>query len=639
MRRNAVDPCKICRIHRKKCVRDSNEAVCSRCNRLEIECITGSDDSDDTLDDYSTKALDGDCKVQDWQADLVRINSEMQGLIAVKTQLEQALVSAQQNRPMEWQFSITNGVMQLETPIQTMEELLMFTQASIRYLSPFTGIFKRDPVHFETPTLSFTFGLTQLIQRRELFRPRRKRFATLQYHDNTNEDLTRLSAAEYRAIIDHLIPLYLEHCIILGLLHIPTFFEYYRSVENPMDDAVILSVCVDALASLRTMLTYSPIKKRILAEVFSDRCKELLFELYDDPKRKLEVIVTTSLLQTYLSDVMLNYLEASRLLSVALLACKDLVKDYDGMSPVKRAIFQRHCFYLEMCQREYQMVFDDKIDFRLPDFIDTMDMLDDESEKTKSYIQICNYYIHLVADPYMSTLLEKIHRVFGGRSCDMHLEDILLFEPFIKDWWSSLPKNLRLCDDPFQPDAYKLVKRTVPSTTLLPFAGINFFISAFCSSILRPSVMPTSENTATIQIIQSVRKRLITLALNACKVLIHSLAVNWNPGTSDTPSFSFPVITVAHYCLEKVASCPDIPFPRELLDMLKESTEVKLRSQMPPGHEVPSSSSIIATYRGGLKQSQYDVYEQYPFPGDALMSDVIRSAVIQLDEQIALLQQ
>ncbi|KAI8144718.1 hypothetical protein BJV82DRAFT_605984 [Fennellomyces sp. T-0311] len=628
--RDAIEPCKICKLRRKKCVRSISKTECDRCLEFQIECrITG-----DGLEDLeiSLRAKDGDQQLEKWRADVDRLNSEMQQLAEMKTDLEQTTTAQPQPGMMEWQLCITNGVMRLDTPIKTMEELLMFSQASIRYLSPFAGVFKRAPLRFESTTISISFGLLGAIQRQELLKPRNKRFAALGY-GNTNID--NLTPDEYRGIIDHLISLYLRHCVsVFGLLHVPTFLEYYHSVNDPLDNALILAICVDALVNLRQALPYSPIKKRILADALYDRCKDLLFDLYDDPQRKLEVIFTTTFLQRYLSDVTLNALEAGRLASVALLLCVDLRKSTNGNTAIHRALLQRHYLYLEASARLYQMTHEGKVDFTLPETVGEVEILDDEPEITKTYIALYNHIFRFLGSRYITTILGTLNSIYLGQSCEILLEDLLQLEPLAREWWSSLPDDFRLCDDPFDPKAYPLVEQVLPPKQLFPFLVLHVVSCSVSSSVLKPDVSPSPDNTTTINVIQAVREKLISQALNSCKVLVHSLKMNLNPDTSDIPSISLAVMLYVHYCLDKIARCADIPFPQDLLDLLKEAVNTKLDILISAEHEVPPSSSLLVTSLESSTVSPYDVYERYPFANEAQNADVLRSAVRQLDKYL-----
>ncbi|KAI8144968.1 hypothetical protein BJV82DRAFT_667505 [Fennellomyces sp. T-0311] len=152
---------------------------------------------------------------------------------------------------------------------------------------------------------------------------------------------------------------------MFGLVHQPTFLEYYRRLDNPTNDALVLAICVDALPQIRHMLKYNSSEIRALIDIFYDRCRDLLFDMYDDPTKKLQIIMTTTLLQQYVSDVVLNFAEARLIISLALL---------------------RHYFRLEMLNRTHRLLEEYKIDFTMSTSMEMMEVLDDEPEKTKEYM-------------------------------------------------------------------------------------------------------------------------------------------------------------------------------------------------------------------------------------------------------------
>ena len=106
----------------------------------------------------------------------------------------------------------------------------------------------------------------------------------------------------------------------------------------------------------------------------------------------------------------------------------------------------------------------------------------------------------------------------------------------IKSWWDDLPPHFKICDDPFQPDGYKLVEKSVSSNYLGPFSTVHLLTAIIASSILQPHAMPASESAATVETIQIVREKLVSLALNSCKVLVYALNDNWVPQVNEIPT-------------------------------------------------------------------------------------------------------
>ncbi|KAI8144873.1 hypothetical protein BJV82DRAFT_606563 [Fennellomyces sp. T-0311] len=525
------EPCAACKTLRKKCVRQNGDTgECDRCIKKGEKCVTESEAS--SLSDSSELSIteDSGSELQDWCAVVAELDSKIG---AIEADLEQSLVQVKRQAPVEWKLGLLNGTIQLETPIRTMEELFIFTQASIRYLSPFSGLFIQRPVRFQSTSISISLGVSSEVQRKELINPRRSRFSTLDY----NKEFTKLSASfDHRIVVNGLVMLYLEHynpCT--GFLHRPTFLQQYYALDDPMDSALTIAVCIDALFTLLHMLTYTPDEIRMLADMFYIRCRDLLFDMYDDPKQKLNVVLVTSLIQKYVADVRLNDLEANRLVTIGLLVCTDLAQYRTNLTPVEWVLFQRSYFRLKVSNLSHTVIHNSEIDISVPEEIKDMDVLDDESEKTKKSIRMTNEIIRLIGSPYISYLLGKVTNIFYGRPCDILLEDIVRFEATIKGYWNNLLAIYRICDDPFDPYGYKLVQGKVDPCHLLPFVVLHIVTGLITSSILQPHVIPSSENSAVAETIQVIKIRLRTLAVNSCRVLVHALNDNWVPSTDHIP--------------------------------------------------------------------------------------------------------
>ena len=336
--------------------------------------------------------------MQNWDTTLDALNSTMK-------QLERKVAQIRWESSLEWNLSFVNGTLQLDTPIQSMEELFMFTQASMRYLSPFSGLFMKQPVRFDSTVVSITFGVSTVIQREELLKPRkRKRFWSLSHSHNNS--FTELSAVNYRPIIDRLVMLYLErYNPYLGLIHRPTFLAHYYSMDNLMNSAVTLAICIDTLIKARHLIKYTSYEIGMLAELFYTRCRELLFAMYDDPARKVEIVVATSLITQYVSDLLLNHLESNRLTSIAKLLCSELASRRDQLTPVQWVLLQRNHVNLEFYYRQYQVVYEDKVNFPLLSLYGDLEVLDDEPEETRTSIHLINEVFRFVGSPYISALM------------------------------------------------------------------------------------------------------------------------------------------------------------------------------------------------------------------------------------------
>ena len=300
----------------------------------------------------------------------------------------------------EWQLAIVDGHMRLLSTIRTIDELDMYTQASLRYLSPFTAIFETEWIQFNSRSVSIALGSKTFIRRDTSKKPRKK-FNMVGFEDNNNSVLDYAENAD--KLINHYLISYNE---MAGLLHAPTFRKYYENLDNPLTDALSLAVCVDAVVSVRDGLDYTSIQRRHLADYFYTQCKDMLFDLFDDPTCKLKAVMTTTLLQRYLIEMVIDCFEARRLATIALLICVDLDVRYikKKMEPVERVIYQRHRLYLEIYNQTFDMLLEDKVDFTATASIH-LDTLDDESEKTKEYVALYNHIFRFVGSTYHMNLM------------------------------------------------------------------------------------------------------------------------------------------------------------------------------------------------------------------------------------------
>ena len=77
-----------------------------------------------------------------------------------------------------------------------------------------------------------------------------------------------------------------------------------------------------------------------------------------------------------------------------------------------------------------------------------------------------------------------------------------------------------------------------------------------------------------------------------------------------------------------------MPFPFQLLFMIKDNFNQRKVELLPADHEVPSSASLLLSLLENPNQPLMDLYEQYPLPGYAMLSDVGCTSFSQLDQHL-----
>lgn len=78
----------------------------------------------------------------------------------------------------------------------------------------------------------------------------------------------------------------------------------------------------------------------------------------------------------------------------------------------------------------------------------------------------------------------------------------------MREWWKSLPDELRVCDDPYSPDALDGIKRDTNITALLVLHTITALVHA---SILKPQIRSGTED----DFLHAMRQRALTMAIRS----------------------------------------------------------------------------------------------------------------------------
>lgn len=297
-----------------------------------------------------------------------------------------------------WKLSIVNGTVRLETSIRSIDELLQFSQASFRYLSPFSSLFANESVVFESTSAHVVSTALRLVSRQSLRQSRMKLLPV------------KLPIVyDYRPIIDKLVNLHIEcHKNRIPLLHAPTFMTYYRSLDDPFKSPVVMAVCVNMLGSFRRGIDYTAQEKRQLSDFFYQKCRDLLLDMFDDPDRRLETVITISLLITYVSLIRLEFAEARRLATIASLIAKDIDSSgLDRMPKFERAMFQRHRIHVDHNMKMLSMLLDETDD-HIP-CGEPMEALEDETKENHQFIDALNHLGRLAQSPYIHQTMVRLY--------------------------------------------------------------------------------------------------------------------------------------------------------------------------------------------------------------------------------------
>ena len=458
----------------------SNNDSCIRCTKLRVQCVPS-----DTADKFNLSfepegTIDGQAELQHWQHQLHDIEVNLEKM---KGNVQDLLPTNRNNNNerLEWNLYISNdGYVRLGTVIKSLEELLLYSQASMRYLSPFNGIFETEYIRLERSTASIAItSLTCLFRgvnnrqsqnnqcRIASTKPTLKAIAgatgttTTLWSDNysTTSNVDDHDDNFYRGQMEKLINLYLENVNpVFGLLHEPTFETYYNSFDDPLDCPIALSLCVEASVMVRKFTNVSSAESRHLADYFYYKSKDILTDIFDDPGRPLETVMTITFLLSYLLNIRMNCIEARLYVTISLLLCNQLEEQFNQYNDcdddadtdddddddndndcqcklcqqqqqqyqnhhqnsknmnknemmmdliVGKVIFQRHRLETTTTQRLIELFLHGRIDFNA-DVIMDIQVLDDEPQSVKKHYTVHNAMLKLFKTPYMSTMLVSI---------------------------------------------------------------------------------------------------------------------------------------------------------------------------------------------------------------------------------------
>ncbi|KAI9253428.1 hypothetical protein BDA99DRAFT_519753 [Phascolomyces articulosus] len=709
-------PCKRCQTRRKKCVWPQQQqqqlgntddstyfSPCIRCSKSNVKCIP----FDPSVQDHLVEtegSIDGQFELQQWQNQVQTLEIGLQELNDHVKDL-QSTGKTKNNHDhslsnLEWELCIDkDGCVRLGTIIKSLDELLLYTQASMRYLSPFNGIFDTEHIRFESSGANIVLSFMGLLLRDAIERPRRHHSP---YHIIYEEQKMAMTAKKTNKMIlgnnrdnddrifaehmDYLISLYLKYVNpISGLLHKPTFQAYYQSFNDPLMCPIALAICVETAVSLRCYVKYSPEDTRRISDYFYHKCKTILTDIFDDPTRQLETVMTITFLLSYLINIKIDCIEARFYLTVSLLLCnqfEEQFKPYDGdgddndegnkdeesctcrscrqqqqqyhdlkeikMTPaVGRVMFQRHRLESVMNHRLIELFLNGQLDFAAITSME-IQVLDDEPQSVVDHYALNNAILELFRIPYMNIMMKQINRVMHGEASDLRLDFILQFETTIRKWWANLPAKFRVCDDPYSANPYDVLEHVEDILQIAPYTVIHLWTAIVHSSILKPQV------TASHDLIKILQENAASTTWKSCKAAIYGMTKScqlYGNHIMSTPSLNglvhFDFLRLL-YAISNIVTYPDFDIPtEEVQDVIKKCSFI-LEGSIPVDHRVPLGYSKLEVFMAAVSPSApprtneegtkpwtpLNVYDEYPLPGLALVSDICLTSFHQLEKSI-----
>lgn len=386
-----------CKRRRRRCIWLPDFSSCERCQRLQKPCFLV--DLGPKTEQYQDEEAEE--QLQSWWMELsmlgkasASLEKELNSLSNMHLLPPTPESGQSDGEEPTWKLSVVDGKMFLESSISTLPELFSYYQASIRYLSPFSGLFEMNPIYFENTGKSVIPSVFQMMSRTI--------FSQEKASTRCSNIPWPLPDLNPRDVAEELVHAFTTYKAFGGpYLHIPTFLAHYKSLDDPFSDAVTLAICVSMSWSAHRPNIFTASQASAIADYFYHQCLERLNDMFDDPSRQLETVVAANLLQHYAMLVRLDFSTARRLSTLCYLICNDLTDMYaDSSIPlIKRVTFQRQHFFAVSMMQALDFSIDGRIKSDLRVNLPFL-FLDDDSERLRDY-EVYGYYLRLALSPYI----------------------------------------------------------------------------------------------------------------------------------------------------------------------------------------------------------------------------------------------
>lgn len=420
-----------------------------------------------------------------------------------------------------WNIHIVDGELRLETEIKNLEELMMYGQSAIRYLSPFGNTFHTKSLVFERMNISFVKSAMQFVTKtydiadpRSSYSPKAisKRFSINVASFMKPQSLVRLLIDNYFSCFNDTVP----------ILHEPTFMEHVESLENPMQDPVILAVCVCSAISTCKHNFLNSYEKRYYSEYFFELCMDKLVDMFDDPNKALESVLVCNLLLPFMITT-LRIAESYKWASMAVLLCNNLLKEFPEcihggpdlprMTRIKYSIIHRNFVLAECAMAIIDFIRNDKRN-EIQNHKVRFDILPDETRKTKNTLTMFNLILGLSLHPAFIVVITQARHLAAGDVAELSFEEIMRYEETVIEWWHNLPGELKMCAEPFNLTKEAIEKETDVRRILMA-SYVHTITLSIQGCLIRPKPTETVDNVYNI-----VRDRAIHLAMHSADMCL-----------------------------------------------------------------------------------------------------------------------
>ncbi|OBZ87836.1 hypothetical protein A0J61_04117 [Choanephora cucurbitarum] len=534
----------------------------------------------------------------------------------------------------QWQLSFTDGQLQLETDITSIEELEPFAYAFSRYLSPFGNTFGQKLVFDQQPyartvlMTAFTMLKTQCIQNlitssdSEAFS---KRYVKHIRHFHPQHLVRPLMDAYFHCFTDH-----------LPLLHEPSFRVHFNRLENPLQDPVTLAICAAASFFTCSHSPLSPSEKRYVGDYFYERAMQSMLEIYDDHSRAVETLICFNLVQqVMMMTLRLQALKKwSGIVSILVATLENQLgtccvtgSHKDFQTRVRHAIMHRNIKFAQSNTYFTDFLNGRREKKKLEEPL-MLDVLPDESVKVQGMLAAQNHLQHLRQLPLFIHIYSQLHMMHMPLSFTIDFDKIVLYEDMVRCWWHAIPKELKITDELFS-----LTIETIQTCTDFKKLLIAFYAY---DAVLWPSghFMQAAFDRQTDEMAGFAVQR----SAHIFKYL-ESLTFQLLQQMHTLNSVCFPSVNLLVRSIDqltKLAQIKEKTLATLCQAILKKHVD-QYKAWSSPDHFVPYKQSPFALISNipppKLKLSLNELYQDYPLTGKAIMFDVIQTLVCPLIQE------
>ncbi|KAI8081859.1 uncharacterized protein B0P05DRAFT_63902 [Gilbertella persicaria] len=531
----------------------------------------------------------------------------------------------------QWQLEFHHGKLQLNSNIHTLEELFMFGKAAIRYLSPFGHTFQtsfecNQSVHSFTMLAWKAMSQSQTDIQQHPFNKREKDTPPW----NPPNSLIRPMDSKY--MIPKLVDKYFA-CLdmIIPILHEPSFREHYSSLQNPLEDIITLAICTASSISTCQHAFLNTHERRYLGEYFYHLSIEKLIEIFDDPERQLETLITINLLQPFMVAT-LRSKEMQRWSNIALVISSTITPnnaqmyskplfDRDRAERIEHVLITRNIFMSNFSRFNIEFF----LNFRRLDikhFDIRFQALPDEPENTKMLFELTNHIMKLTLSYTVTKILTQLYAMATGNKGEISFEEIIQYQHDVNTWWLHTPDHLRIGSNLFG-ITQDLIQATTEVPKLLFTMVITSHTLALQSYIIQ--LVPKDKDQAMYRVIEENMFSSVLYLSDISLALLRRLAIS--NACCYSPKFMLLLIIDSLVTLSQVKKQDQkaAHLIKARIDLYM--NELKLKTS--PDHQVtPSTSpySIVSIAPSNTLPSATELYKHYPLPFEALSFDLIQAA-------------